>query len=706
MKTFRARLQRTVREIQTSHRELAKLLAMKPDSRPGKPAPEGSLHRVEASRGIPLPPDFRAFLGLHDGWKQISMGMNLLGTKDLLPGDAQDQVEEIVEIERDNGRDLGNPLVFELSENDASLVFFDPATRKKDGTMEIVEYLYEENARHKDFLSYLQALVKRAKDWIAEEKRAQADSVTAKTAAFRARKEGELRKKLDARLAGEPEAAPGFRSFDPALVPELKARIASDHAPANPLDLILKERGKAVVYSRLGLTLYLGFPPTSGEMRQALKAYRRCCPWDGAVFAQVAEEFDFGTGWKRLKDPADERGWQRFLKDAGTSGWYGFKWWEKLDEKTPEPMTQSITIRGIPEIDDKPAASLCQVWLRADADSHRLKDLALALVDILPVRSGYAGITILGWDAENDRTLETLFSWMRRYIGLNVQDPNELFPQMLEEIKGANWLTILGRTFVGALRKACGPKAPSFPSGGIRLEERKNGVVIQAGDAPVLGDIHRGGFPELYAEVERVLLPLKVRETEEIPGTLYIQGMSRPWYRRLVDWETFLGPSARELSGALDTAGQKGGPSEIRRILTLLRNRDPVRGQARTAYNAGTYAQQRGLLKEARDLYEYSLALDNPPPQAVANLLIAYDRLGEQEKAFGLAKEHQETAKKAPSIYHNAACVYAKVGNSTKALELIRLARKHKYDKFDSIRTDAELKSLFGNKEFQALFHP
>jgi hypothetical protein len=72
---------------------------------------------------------------------------------------------------------------------------------------------------------------------------------------------------------------------------------------------------------------------------------------------------------------------------------------------------------------------------------------------------------------------------------------------------------------------------------GVKATPFPHGLLLQAGPAPVLGDLNRGEFPWAYAEVARRLAPAFVQEPRPFWGGFRDHGDTLPWLRRLVEPE-------------------------------------------------------------------------------------------------------------------------------------------------------------------------
>jgi hypothetical protein len=99
---------------------------------------------------------------------------------------------------------------------------------------------------------------------------------------------------------------------------------------------------------------------------------------------------------------------------------------------------------------------------------------------------------------------------MRRFPGLDFQNPVSFIgnaESIHNRIKCVNWLTVLGDQVLGELggleaaRQALEPECKLWPY--------PEGVMIQAGPVPQLGDTHAGIMPQRYQKVARFTRPVR-----------------------------------------------------------------------------------------------------------------------------------------------------------------------------------------------------
>jgi Protein of unknown function (DUF3396) len=190
-----------------------------------------------------------------------------------------------------------------------------------------------------------------------------------------------------------------------------------------------------------------------------------------------------------------------------------------------------FTVWGVPPERGRLAASFCKATFPNGVDPEVIFDLATRLASVLPFLSGHAGLTA-HFDAEHKTTaFDIIFAWARRFPGLEVEDLNLTIHHVLDAVKGANWLTLVGAKLWERLKQVSGGEI-SLPST-IGVMPTKNGMLLRAGSTPQLGDRNAATVPELYAAVERALAPLKLTEHPEFAGRFARDSATMKWLYRL-----------------------------------------------------------------------------------------------------------------------------------------------------------------------------
>lgn len=101
-----------------------------------------------------------------------------------------------------------------------------------------------------------------------------------------------------------------------------------------------------------------------------------------------------------------------------------------------------------------------------------------------------------------------------------------------ENIKGVNWLTLLGWAFVEQLGGRAALRAQLSET--IELHDFPAGLMIQAGSLPGIGDVNAGERLPLYREVHRVLTRIRVR-SHCVFGRHFGVDETRRWMDRFDD---------------------------------------------------------------------------------------------------------------------------------------------------------------------------
>ncbi|BCH25438.1 SMI1/KNR4 family protein [Mesorhizobium sp. L-8-3] len=125
----------------------------------GEPASRQQLARLERKLSKPLPPSYRAFLELHNGWVNFAGDAKLLAVEDHDDEWVEDVLADLQEVFSD--LDQENPfengaLPVMLGEDSRQAVYLDPQTLRADGEMDVVVLdINKEERRLPDFTSFL-----------------------------------------------------------------------------------------------------------------------------------------------------------------------------------------------------------------------------------------------------------------------------------------------------------------------------------------------------------------------------------------------------------------------------------------------------------------------------------------------------------------------------------------------------------------------
>jgi len=123
----------------------------------GPPATEAHIASLELKLGYRLPPSYKTFLSLHDGWHDWEGDQRLLSVDELERGPYFDHVRMVKQAAWEEGNSVVlEGLVIGACLSSASLLILD--TRKVDdrAEMEIINWEHKEVGRYADFVDLLQ----------------------------------------------------------------------------------------------------------------------------------------------------------------------------------------------------------------------------------------------------------------------------------------------------------------------------------------------------------------------------------------------------------------------------------------------------------------------------------------------------------------------------------------------------------------------
>ena len=135
---------------------------------PNPAASEVALKRAEKRLRHKLPPSYRAFLALHDGWPRFFDGASLLGTATLGHRKYEDLARAAFEAAETPLPELGPPrrprartlIPFGADQEGTTLFAFNPSNVQPNGEYEVIAWVNELGVRHPSFSAFL--------EWILE----------------------------------------------------------------------------------------------------------------------------------------------------------------------------------------------------------------------------------------------------------------------------------------------------------------------------------------------------------------------------------------------------------------------------------------------------------------------------------------------------------------------------------------------------------
>lgn len=123
----------------------------------GPPASEQRIRLLEERLSLPLPPSYRAFLSLHDGWRMVAAETDLLSIDEMLAGPYAEKVRRWQEQAAKWGDEPGGSgLVIGFSMISQSRIILDPARADATGEWMLVEKYKDEEVEYRSFVEWLE----------------------------------------------------------------------------------------------------------------------------------------------------------------------------------------------------------------------------------------------------------------------------------------------------------------------------------------------------------------------------------------------------------------------------------------------------------------------------------------------------------------------------------------------------------------------
>ncbi|WP_157269372.1 type VI immunity family protein [Azohydromonas aeria] len=274
----------------------------------------------------------------------------------------------------------------------------------------------------------------------------------------------------------------------------------------------------------LDLTLYLDGRPTQDVARRALDAYLAVCPRDRACQVMLG---DVGL-WDEYEGKPAPEVFENYVSRFGTPGHWVLKVWDGREDEC----SWSFTLHGLRRVDDRSAASFCEILLPPDAAPEILHGLARSLIEVFPnLLSGHGGFAATFNPWHKEEAFDQIFAWSKRYWGLDVQDLNRTLPEVLGGLKGTNWLTLIGPKWWNRLEPTPLPECPA-PGPCIAGRSPSGARLVMTAPEPSLLDRHGSESAAPYAAVEAWISKVRVPLHDEFAGLFEARAATWQWLHR------------------------------------------------------------------------------------------------------------------------------------------------------------------------------
>ena len=159
-----------VETIFRTREKLARLSKVHTLTEPGGPASEAAIRKVEAELGRPLPPDYRTFLSLHDGWPGFVGDNDILSTSQLLGGKMRERVAQIkAQMKSEEDHRAAHGFIIVASLFNWHVVYFDVDKKRNNGGLDVVFWDHGPEERFRSFLAYLKDKIKTFEGRVTDE---------------------------------------------------------------------------------------------------------------------------------------------------------------------------------------------------------------------------------------------------------------------------------------------------------------------------------------------------------------------------------------------------------------------------------------------------------------------------------------------------------------------------------------------------------
>jgi hypothetical protein len=292
-------------------------------------------------------------------------------------------------------------------------------------------------------------------------------------------------------------------------------------------DPIATDDGVPIAYETLGIQLHLDELTVADEARLE-KAMRYVDEWigprlhwglasgEGSVEPYSAEVLEYVTTYPRRLElpphvfdgvPPERKGavMSMFLGAASeygvACGGSGVAEWEHA--QTTCFRFYADVNRLFPDKGELTPYAVLRVAVPTDTPLAEFEMRCRALIDLLPVRWGAAGLMLSGAEGVHSKSWKRIgFAYCMRHWGVDVGQYVALTEEFYDYLRTVNWLTFLGATMArDLLRDGVDVRAEG-------AEPLPQGAwLLKAGVAPTRGDINRLDIPRAYAAVDRLVRP-------------------------------------------------------------------------------------------------------------------------------------------------------------------------------------------------------
>jgi hypothetical protein len=170
-KSLEERIRHAVDEGRKARSEYYDVIDLPNEQQLGAPAPNELIIELETRLGKKLPPSYRVFLSLYDGWRMVDGAMDLLSIGEMLEGAREKKISEWQQKALVEG-DLvaAKSLVIGVAEVTPTKLLLNPEIVDDQGEWIIVQHHIVEECTYPNFLVWLEESIEEFKELIKQEK--------------------------------------------------------------------------------------------------------------------------------------------------------------------------------------------------------------------------------------------------------------------------------------------------------------------------------------------------------------------------------------------------------------------------------------------------------------------------------------------------------------------------------------------------------
>jgi cell wall assembly regulator SMI1 len=168
----RSEMENVIARVVELNATYEQLIELKPRQHLGPPASDRQIAQLEAYLAIQLPPSYRIFLSLHDGWRGFEANLSLLSIEEQMKGETADYIRSWKADQWAEGETLlieGVVIGIELYTSKAWVL--DTSHTDERGEMDVVNWHDFETQRDPDFLAMLNTKASYMEELVAEEQK-------------------------------------------------------------------------------------------------------------------------------------------------------------------------------------------------------------------------------------------------------------------------------------------------------------------------------------------------------------------------------------------------------------------------------------------------------------------------------------------------------------------------------------------------------